>query len=175
MSKVQVRPEERRKYYQDHLSGYFTFSRVRYAAFFRSSRAAADSLAGRLRAGEKPEEILGVESLLGITTGSIQERSSNEQGTPYYKLLFEELRPGKVAVEGPDRQGDYIVIQLLSFDPGRQLAYEEAENLVDESVQNLQAERLLKEFIARHRKRYTIVSRPELLGRVLLSTMASGS
>jgi parvulin-like peptidyl-prolyl isomerase len=150
MSKVWVRPEDRRKYYQDHLSGY-------------------DSLAARLRAGEKAADLLRADSLEGRTTGTIQERSANDRGTPYYKLLFEELRPGKVSVEGPDRVGDYAVIQLLSFDSGHQLAFEEVESIVDESVQNLHAEERLKEFLARYRKRFRIVAHPELLSRVRMA------
>ncbi|HEY2954454.1 MAG TPA: peptidyl-prolyl cis-trans isomerase [Candidatus Eisenbacteria bacterium] len=167
-SKVWIRPEERPKYYQEHLASFFTFPRVKYAAFARDSRADAESLAARLRAGEKAEAFLRTDSLLGRITGSIQERSANDHGTAYYKLLFEELRPGGVSVEGPDRRGDYAVIQLLSYDPGRQLSYQEVESVIDESLQNLRAEELLKEFLARHRKRYRIVARPELLGRVAM-------
>ena len=167
-SKVWIRPEERRRYYNENLSGYTTFPRVTYAAFVRGSRAGADSLAARLRTGEKAQDLIRADSLLGQITGSIQERSASDHGSPYYKLLFEELRPGKVSVEGPDRKGDYAVIQLLTFDPGRQLSYKEVEHLVDESLQNLRAEELLKAFIARHRKNFRIEAHPELLGRVRL-------
>ena len=167
-SKVWIKPEERRKYYESNLAGFITYARVSYAAFVRPSRPAADSLAARLRAGEKAQDLLRADSLMGRTTGSIQQRSQNEQGTPYYKLLFEELRPGKVAVEGPDRMGDYAVLQLLSFDPGRQLSYEEAQHYIDESLQNMRAEELLKAFLARHRKRFKIEAHPELLMRVRL-------
>jgi len=52
--------------------------------------------------------------------------------------------------------------------PGRQLSYEEASGYVDESLQNLKAERLLKELVARHRKRFPVMSRPELVMRVRL-------
>jgi hypothetical protein len=168
MSKVWIKPEERRKYYQDHLAAFVTYPRVKFAAFVRNSRAAADSLAGRLRAGEKAEDLLRADSLRGQPTGSLQERSSSEEGTPYHKLLFEELRPGQVSVQGPDRAGEYAVIQLLSFDAGRQLPYEEAEHHIDHSLQNLQAEERLKAFLERHRKRYRIEARPELLRLVRL-------
>jgi len=173
MSKVWVEPQARRKYYQDHLTGFITFPSVKYAAFARNSRAAADSLAARLRGGEKAEEMLRVDSLQGRPTGSIQERSADDHGTPYYALLFEELRPGQVSVQGPDRGGVYAVIQLLSFDPGRQLGYEEVEGVIDESLQNLRAEELLKHILARHRKRFRIETHPELLGRVLLVDRSS--
>ena len=169
MSKVWVQPQARRKYYQEHLTAFFTYPTAKYAAFVGDSRAAADSLAARLRAGEKAEAMLRADSLAGRATGSIQERSANDHGTPYYRLLFEELRPGKVSVEGPDREGDFAVIQLLSFDPGRQLPYEEVEGAIDESLQNLRAEELLHEFLARHRKRFRIEAHPQLLDRVLMA------
>jgi len=167
-SKVWIRPQDRRKYYNDHITGYVTFPHVTFAAFVRGSKGAADSLAARLRAGEKAADVLRADSLQGKSTGSIQQRSQNEHGTPYYKLLFEELRPGKVAIDGPDKIGQYAVIQLLSFDAGRQLSYEEAESYVDESLQNIRAEELLKEFIARRKKRYRIEAHPERLSQVLL-------
>ena len=122
----------------------------------------------RLRSGAKAEDILRADSLQGRVSGSIQERSASEKGSPYYKLLFEELRPGKVSVEGPDRKGDYAVIQLLSYTPGRQLSYEEAQDIVDESLMNSKSEARLNEFLERHRKRYRIDAHPELLMRVHL-------
>jgi hypothetical protein len=166
MSKVWIRPEDRRKYYNANLPGYFTYPRVKFAAFVRTTRGGADSLAARLRAGEKAESFLRADSIAGEVTGSIQERSAKDQGTAYYKVLFEELRPGQVTVQGPDKQGEYAVIQLLSFDPGRQLAYEEVEHYIDESLQNIQAEERLKAFLARHKKRYHIEARYDLLPRV---------
>ena len=168
LSKVWIRPEDRRKYYNANLPGYFTFPRVTFAAFVRPTRAGADSLMARLRAGEKAADILRADSVVGHVTGSIQERSARDEGMAYHKILFEELRPGQAIVQGPDRQGEYAVIQLLTFDPGRQLPYEEVEHYIDESLQNLQAEERLKAFIERHRKRYRIEARYDLLPRVRL-------
>ena len=62
--------------------------------------------------------------------------------------------------------GAYAVIQLLTYDPGHQLKYEEVEHLVDESLQNIKAEARLKEFLARRKKLYKIEMHPELLARV---------
>ena len=169
LSKVVVLPEEGRQFYQKNISGFVTYPRVRFAAFARPSRAGADSVAERLRSGAKADDILRADSLQGRVSGSIQERSGREHGTAYYKLLFEELRPGKVSVEGPDRQGVYAVIQLLSYEPGRQLSYQEAQDIVDESLMNSKSEERLKEFLARHRKRYRIEAHPELLMRVRLA------
>jgi hypothetical protein len=165
-SKVWIKPEDRRKYYNDNIAGFITYPKVTFAAIIRTSRGSADSLAARLRAGERAADVLRADSLLGQTTGSIQERSANDHGSPYYKLLFEELRPGKVAVEGPDREGSYAVIQLLSFDPGHQLKYEEVEHVVDESLQNIKAEEKLKAFLERRKKLYRIEAHPERLARL---------
>jgi len=165
-SKVWIKPQDRRKYYEANLAGFITYPKVTYAAFVRPSHATADSLAARLRGGEKAADVLLADSLLGRTTGSIQERSANDHGSPYYKLLFEELRPGKVAVEGPDREGSYAVIQLLSYDPGHQLKFEEVEHVVDESLQNIKAEERLKAFLERRKKLYRIEAHPERLARL---------
>ena len=164
-SRVRVTPQLRRKYYEDHKAGFFTYPQVRFAALNAHSRAGADSLASRLKNGEKAESILFADSLAGIRRGSIQERFQNEHG-PYHKVLFEELRPGQVMVDGPDKAGDYVILQLLAFDPGHQLKYEEVEQMADQSVQNLLADELFKAFVARHRKRYRIEAHPELVMRV---------
>jgi hypothetical protein len=166
MTRVWVTPAERQKYYRDHLNGYVTFASVQFGAIVRGSKAGADSVAARLRAGVSPASILREDSLRGVTSGSIQQRRQNEGGTPYHKLLFEELKPGQVAVEGPDKSGDWLVLQLLSFDPGRQLSYEEAQHYVDESLQNIKSERLLKAFLARHRKRFHVEAHPKLVMRI---------
>jgi hypothetical protein len=76
-------------------------------------------------------------------------------------------------VIGPDKEGTWMVIQLLEFDAGRQLSYAEAEHYVDESLQNIRAEELLNALIARHEKRFRIMSRPELLMRVHLMDPAA--
>jgi len=162
---VRVTPQMRRKYYEDHKPGFFTYPKVRFAAIGTHSRAGADSLKARLAKGEKAEAILLADSLAGIRRGSIQERYQNEHG-PYQKVLFEELRPGQTTVDGPDKTGDYIVLQLLAFDPGHQLKYEEVERMVDESVQNVVADQMFKAFVARHRKQYRVESHPELVMRI---------
>ena len=166
-SKVWVSAAERHQYYESRLREFFSWRKVRYAAIVRPTKAAADSLAERLRAGEDAAAVLLADSLAGFRSGAIQERREDEHGA-YQKLLFEEMRPGQVRVEGPDRQGDYLVLQLLTHDPGRQLRYEEVESLVDESLQNIKAEKLLKELIARHKKDHAIEIHPELVMRIML-------
>jgi hypothetical protein len=165
LSQVRVTDAMRRKYYEDNKPGYFTYPNVRFAALLAENRAEADSLKGLLAGGADPAKLLEADSLRGRNRGSIQSRFQSQQG-PYHKLLFEDLRPGKVAIEGPDKEGHYAVIQLLHFDSGRQLEFREVEQLVDESLQNLEAERILNQFVARHRKRFTVEARPELVTQV---------
>lgn len=168
LSRIWIRPEDRKKYYQDHLPGYVTFDQVGYAAFVSNSRAGADSLAARLRGGEQAEDILRADSLMGVNSGSIQQRSSADHGTPYYKVLFEEMRPGQVMVEGPDPHGDHLVLQVRTHEPGRQLSFEEASSMVDDALQNIRSEEMLKAMLVRLKKRFRIEAHPELLGRVLM-------
>jgi PPIC-type peptidyl-prolyl cis-trans isomerase-like protein/parvulin-like peptidyl-prolyl cis-trans isomerase-like protein len=166
-TKVWIPPAERRKYYQDHIAQYVTYPRVRFAAIIRGTKAGADSVVTRLKAGEHAADILQADSLAGLHSGSIQERSQNEH-LQYQKLLFEELRPGGTSVIGPDPEGTWLVIQLVSFDPGRQLPYEEVQQYVDESLQNIRSEQALKVMLARLRHRYRIEAHPELVMRVKL-------
>lgn len=168
-AKVSVTPEERRQYYKSRLPDFWSFHSVRYAAIVRGSKAGADSLAERLRRGEPAREILRADSLrLGKSDGSIRADREDKPG-PYFNILSQDMKTGEVIIEGPDQQGDYLVIQKLEHDPGHQLSYEEVEKIVDESVQNIKAEKLLKELIARHRAKHAIVLHPELLMRVKLT------
>ena len=167
-SRVWIDPPERRKFYRENLAQFVTYARVRFAAIVRPTRAGAESLLVRLRAGEKAHNILQADSLAGVTSGSIQERMENEHG-PYQKILFEELRPGQARVEGPDRAGLFLVLQSLQFDAGRQLSYEESEHYVDDALRASKSEALLQAFVARHRERYPIEVHPEWVMRVRLA------
>ena len=167
-SKVFVSQADRKDYYQKHLPEFFSFSSVRFAAILRHSIASADSLVDALNKGARAEAILRADSLAGHPDGSIKTRREDEKGE-YYKLLFEELKPGQAARTGVDKVGDVAVIQLLEHDPGHQLKLEEVESIVDESLQNIRAEALLKAFIARHRGAYSIDVHPELVERIKLT------
>jgi hypothetical protein len=166
-SRVFVTRQQRLKEYEQNKQRYWTFPEVRYAALLAHTRAEADSLAGLLLAGRDAAAILQADSLRGLNRGRIQTRRENE-GTTYRKLLFEDMRPGQVRVEGPDQKGDYVVIQSLAYDPGRQLSFPEVESLIDESLQNQAAEAALKAFIARHRSRQRVEAHPELVTSILL-------
>uniref|UniRef100_A0A832I4A8 Peptidyl-prolyl cis-trans isomerase n=1 Tax=Eiseniibacteriota bacterium TaxID=2212470 RepID=A0A832I4A8_UNCEI len=167
-SRVWVRPEERRAYYEKHRNLYVTYPEARFATLVRSTKAGIDSVAERLRAGAFLPDLIRADSLAGHVSGSVQSRSGGDRGTPYYKVIFEELRPGQFSVSGPDKNGDWLVIQLLEYVPERQMSYKEAEHYVDESLTNMAAEKLLDDLIARHRARFRIVTHPEKLMQVRL-------
>ena len=164
-SKVHISKSARRKYYDAHSERYITWPSVRFAAVAFKGRGGADSLAKRLRAGEKAADFLLADSLAGIRRGSIQERRE-DTGGPYQKALFEELKPGGVSVEGPDAEGGYLVLQLLDYNRGRQLSFEEADQYVTESLTNMEEEKVLKTFLARHRRKFKIESHPELVMKI---------
>ena len=156
-----------REFYEKHKSQYVTYASVDYAAIIRMSKKSADSLATALQKGARAVDILHADSLAGFSSGSIKHRSEDEKGQ-YFKVLFEELRPGQTAVFGPDKEGTYLVLQLITFNAGRQLSFEESDAMADESMQNIKAEQALRAMIDRLRKRYTIRSRPELVMRIKL-------
>lgn len=166
-SRVWISRADRQKYYKERPADFTTYPAVTFAAFHATSKPGADSLAKRLRGGELARSILLADSLAGIHRGSIQVRTEAEHGA-YHKLLFEELRPGQVTIEGPDRAGEYLVLQSISFDSGQLLPYEKVEGLIDESLQNIRAESMLNAMIDRLSKRYTIETRPEWVMRIKL-------
>jgi hypothetical protein len=167
-SRIVVTPKMRRDFYEKHLLQYHSWRNVTFAAILRFTRAGADSVVARLAAGESAASILAADSLNGVF-GSIRQIREDEQGTPYYKVLFEELKQGESRVIGPDKQGDYLVLHSIHYDQGRQLSFEEVQSLVDESVQNITAEKLLHDLIARHRPKYRVVARTDLLERVKMA------
>jgi hypothetical protein len=168
LARVQLNPSLRRKYYEQNTAKFMTYPKVRYASFHLESRLEADSLAAGLRAGLKAEAVLRADSLAGRQRGLIEERSQQDHGSPHHKLLFEELRPGQVSVQGPDRQGHCDVLQSLAFDAGRQLSFEEGKRYIDDTLRNQESEKLLKAFLQRHRRRIKIEAHPELVMQIRL-------
>jgi hypothetical protein len=164
-SGVWASKEERREYYQKHLPDFVTYPAVDFAMIYRYNKAGADSLVKALDAGAKPWDIIAADSLHGEKAGSIQHRSQEQKGN-YYRILFEELHPGHSTIVGPDSDGIYGVIHMLKYDPGRQLTFEESEMLADQHAQDAKSEARLKAWVERLRKRYPVVSRPELVTRV---------
>lgn len=167
LSRVQISDAERRAYYKANERQYTSYPIVRFATFSAPTRAAGDELAALIKAGKRPEDILLADSLAGVKRGAIRSRSRNEQG-PFTKLLFEEMRPGQLTVEGPLTDSTFIVIQLLDFDPGRLLPYEQVMEYVDNNLRSLKEEEVYQSFLQRQRARFPIVAHPELLSRVKL-------
>ena len=166
-SQVRVTAEMLRQYYDANLASFMTYPRVDYAAILSPRKSEADSIAARLRAGVRAEQILREDSLAGLKPrGRMAGVTQDQSGAPFYFTLFEELKPGEITELGPDESGQVMVLQSLGFDAGRQLSFEESASMADASVRNAQAERLLTELVARHRGKHTVEWHPEWVMRV---------
>lgn len=163
-SRVWVSKDERRAYYEKNKNQFFTYPVVQFAAITRASKAGVDSVERAFRSGLTAAALLAADSAAGRISGSIQSRHQGEEG-PYHKVLFEEMRPSDVQVHGPDKQGDYVILQLLSRQEGRQLQFEEPEvqHMIDESLQNSKADEALNAMIGRLKPRYEVAWRPDLV------------
>ncbi len=161
-SRVWVSKDERKAWYQKNLAQFFTYPSVEFAAITRSSKAGADSVERALKSGLDARALLAADSVAGRASGTIQQRNQHENGS-YQKALFEEMRPGDIQVRGPDKQGDFAILQLRSYDPGRQLSYDESESMIDESLQNIKADEAVQALIGRLKQRYEVAWRPELV------------
>jgi hypothetical protein len=126
----------------------------------------------RLDGGVAVETVLREDSLAGEARSGIKDAHSNES-VDFKKLLFEELRPGKSAVVGPDKTKAFAVLHTMSFDPGHALQYVEVEGMIDESVRNLKSEKALEAFITRLSKRYRAELHQDLVMRIRLTDPAS--
>ncbi len=155
-SKIWVNPETRREFYEKSKRKLVTFEVANYGIIARDTRAQADSLAAELKRGLSFRAALERDSLLGRQLGSIKQVREDQPGDAMYKLVFESMKEGNVDIAGPGRDGTYFVVQCLERVPGRQLSYEESESIVDEALQNEQAEVLLAEFMGRLRSRWPV-------------------
>lgn len=164
-SRVYVSRNERMAYYEKNKPQYFTYPSVEYASFWKSNKAGTDSLVAELKSGRDPRAILAADSATGLISGSIKNLRFDEGG-PHHKPLFEEMRPGDVQWRGPDKQGDYLILKLLTYDGGRQLSYAESEIMIAESLQNIREDEALQAMVERLSKRYAIEMHPELLGDI---------
>lgn len=166
-SKVSVTPADRRRYFEQHAAEYRTIPTVRFARLIRPSQASATALAAALTAGASAIDSVVQDSLRGVAGSARLEQSSDQHG-PLHRILFEELKPGQNTLMGPDSKGSYMVLHVLESVPSRPYAYAEVEEVVDESLRNIQSEARLKALIRRARARYHIETHPELVQRVRL-------
>ena len=166
-ARISVTDRQLHDYYDKHIGQFMSYSVVHYAAIKTGNKRSADSLATLIRKGMPPQDIMRADSIrVGARVGRfLTMTESVDAGRDFYKLLLEDLKPGEVAVE-PDEKAGYWVLKSLTFDPGHQLSFDEVRNLVEESVQNLAAEDLLKRFLDRHRRSLRVEAHPELVMRV---------
>ncbi len=160
LSRMSIQPAQRRKYYEENKNQFVSNPKVEYAEFVLENEAAAKALVTKLAGGTSARSLAHADPALGIVDAALHE-AYQERDKPYNRLLFDELKPGKWSQEGPDSKGHFKVTYEIAYSPQRQLRYEEVEGIVDESVQNIEADRRLREFIARHRVEYEIESHPE--------------
>ena len=166
-AKVLTKPADRRKYYEKNTAKYLTYATAHFVVLRGPTITEASLLAQRIRAGEKAEDILNEVTAGGKRIGRVGELKENEED-PYRPVLFEELKPGELKLFGPDENGEFFVLQLTAFDPGRQLSYEEAEAYVDETLRVQQADQVLERYLEREKKGVVIVSRADLVMRIHL-------
>ncbi len=168
MAGIHVTQAQRRAYYDEHRKEFVTREWVRYAVFVRWSKAGTDSLIARLDAGAKPEDVIAEDERHGIAGAGLHELYG-DQPNNYHGILFEELKPGQSTSVGPGVDGGYIVFRLIEHTEPHPMAFEQVESIVDESVQNIEAERRLHAWLDRLRRHHHIETHPELLARVNLS------
>jgi hypothetical protein len=164
-------PRANRRYYEAHKKDYVSRDHVRYALLLRATEAGADSLGARLEAGEAPERIWAADSAAGWRGGGMRDLVEG-QGHSYYRMLMEELRAKQWTKVYLDVDKVWAVFYIAQHDTPRQMSYEEVADNVGESLENMQAERLLKDLLGRLRRHHRIVQRPQLLMRIRLEDPA---
>src|SRR6185503_17810195 len=120
----------------------------------------------RLGAGDSPESIARQDSAQGIRYIAVRELTEG-QTNDYKNILFEELGPGKSTKVA--RSHGWVVLHVIERRTPRPLDYGEVLAIIDESVQNEEAERQLDAFTARLRRKHKIAAHPELVMRLSLT------
>jgi len=164
-------PRANRRYYEQHRKDYVSRDHVRYALLLRRTEAGADSAIARLAAGERADAMWAADSAAGWRGGGTRDLYEG-QGHTFYKMLMEELREGQSTKMWLSLDSLWAVFHIVQHETPRQMEFAEVADLVGESMENLQAERLLHDMIARLRRRHRIVQHPERLMRVPLEDPA---
>ena len=173
LNRVVVSPAQRRRYFQEHEKEFVSIPLVEFAAVLVKDEASATAMLESLARGYDARTLKAPDDSRGVISTAVRELRQGEQNQ-YSKQLFEELRPGQAVKMGPDASGLFLVLQSLRYEGSKPLPYEEVQSLVDESVRNLEAERLLKGLLERHRKRFRIETHPELLMSFKLTDPSQG-
>lgn len=148
LSRIQVTKDDRKAYYAAHPDNFMSYPRVSFGVLVRNSKSSADSTVAQLAHGIAFDVLLAADKALKIVGSDTTSITSNDSH-PYHKVLFEELRPGKWTVMGPDKTKMYAVVYEKSYDPGHLVPYEDVEGPIDESVRNIKGDQALRAFIAR--------------------------
>jgi len=74
--------------------------------------------------------------------------------------LFEELKPGQSTKIWLGKDNVWAVMHVLSHSQSRPMAYDEVRDIVDQSVENIESERVLKTLLERWRAAHHIESHP---------------
>ncbi len=151
-ARIRVTEEMRRRYYRDHEREFVTRERVRYAVIPRMTEAGADSVTERLAHRESPAAILAADSLSGMPGGFVRDLLEGQPHS-YYNVLFEELRPGQSTKFYLGKDAVWAVFHVLSHDASRPMSYDEARGIVDQSVENIESQRLLSQMTSRRTAR----------------------
>jgi peptidyl-prolyl cis-trans isomerase C len=160
-------PRANRRWYEAHRKDYVLRDHVRYALLLRATEAGADSLGARLAAGESAQAIWSADSAAGWRGGGLRDLYAG-QGHTYYHMLMEELHEKQWTKEYLGGDKVWAVFYIVRHETPRPMAYEEVADIVGQTLENAQAEKLLKDMIARLRRRHRIVQHPELLMRIRL-------
>lgn len=172
MTRVRISESERRKYYAEHQREFVSRERVVYAVIPRYTQAGADSVLRAFKAGVPVPTLVAADSTAGVTSSRIRELLEG-QSHDYRAILFEELRPGQSTIVGGADSGVWVVLSVLRHDASRAMAYDEVRDIVDESAQNIEAERQLAVWTARLRRGHRIEMHPELAARLTLTDPAA--
>ena len=167
-SKISITNEDRHRYYEAHLQDFKTYPSVHYALVLAPTRAVGDSMKAVFDKGGDPAAIVAsFQKKYGEDQAKVDDEAQNAP-TFLHKNLFEELKPGKSTVNGSDPKGKCYVVKSIAFDEGHVLPYEQAQQYVEESVQNVASETALEAFVERHRKTYRIETHPEKVMKIRL-------
>lgn len=166
-ARITVTEAMRREFYEANRRSFVTRERVQYALIPRMTEAGVDSVMARLKAGETPQAILAEDATTGMTRGSIREALEG-QPHAYHGLLFEELHQGESGKQYLSVDNLWVVFYIIAHETPKPIPYAEARDLVDQSLEEVVAERVLNELLDRLRSRHQVEMHPELTWRISL-------
>jgi hypothetical protein len=142
---------------------------VRFALIIRHTAAGADSVTRMLKSGVPADSIVAHDlRMYGKGVSQMHDAVYGQPNT-YSVQVFEELKPGQSTTIGPDSENKYMVIHVQERREAHTPTYDEAIAAIDESARNVEADRLFRTFLERHRHDFPVVTHPELLSRVNMS------